>query len=175
MTLTEADLAAIEQRADEATPGPWSAIQLAESHGAWYCYTGRWSYERVGGSTWWSREDAEFEAHARTDVPLLIAALRAAWARIADLQVVNDRWSELFEQQTGAWQGAVRALEAERDEFRAAFQALLETTRRDRAALREIRAVAESDARGWNDWARVAGVARAALAAPDASGQEEQV
>ena len=52
--MTDLDLDAIEARADAATDGPWVVKLL----------------------------DAEFIAHARTDVPALVAALREARAKV---------------------------------------------------------------------------------------------
>lgn len=75
------DREAVQRRAEAATPGPWFAAG------------------RVGGETarrlvqelkdddhalTWPRADIDFIAHARTDVPALLDALRAAEARLAE-------------------------------------------------------------------------------------------
>jgi hypothetical protein len=83
------DLDAIQQRADAAVEGPWEEIALG-SEG----YTIRPSMvemrmrARVAmcGYREWEEDkaDAIFIAHARTDVPALVAELRAARDLLAD-------------------------------------------------------------------------------------------
>lgn len=71
--ITAAELAEIEARATTATPGPW----IAEEDGlVWANRLG----DPVSGST--EMENADFIAAARTDVPRLVAALRAAYAQL---------------------------------------------------------------------------------------------
>lgn len=98
MTAPTPDLAAIKARADAATEGPW-AVAEAESN--------RLGNHRIvyrvekdeQGTNWQvavtygfsnpgiaDEADAEFIAHARTDVPNLLAALDAANARITELE-----------------------------------------------------------------------------------------
>lgn len=76
-------LDAIEARAKEATAGPWHTEWSAESalNGVW-CIDGRVCSAARGSRA----EDSEFVAHAREDVPALVAEvrrLRAALERIA--------------------------------------------------------------------------------------------
>ena len=79
--LTDADLDAIEQRANAASEGPWS--QDSDDPGL------VWGEQRSSGDGYWSLfasetghdataqpQDAEFIAHARTDVPALLAEVR---------------------------------------------------------------------------------------------------
>ena len=79
--LTAADLDAIGQRANAATEGPWS--QDSDDPGL------VWGEQRSSGDGYWSLfasetghdataqpQDAEFIAHARTDVPALLAEVR---------------------------------------------------------------------------------------------------
>lgn len=99
MTL---DLDAIQARADAATPGPWT---VEEGAGAEGLRDGWWEYERracnvetdlefvttdgdgMGAS---SRADAEFIAHARTDVPALIAEVRRLRDELAQAEMRAD-------------------------------------------------------------------------------------
>ena len=73
MTESELDLEAIEERCNEATPGPWTVNEdggLMASKG----------YELIGsdGDAVWmmSHDDAVFIAHAREDIPALIREIR---------------------------------------------------------------------------------------------------
>lgn len=69
--ITDAELDAIEARADAATPGPWEP-----------------SKNEPGDVVVWGprEDDALFIACARYDVPALVRALRAARKRIAELE-----------------------------------------------------------------------------------------
>jgi hypothetical protein len=87
-TLTPEALAEIERRAKQATPGPWRVEQ-------------DWTWEVTAeeggivakvpqGSPWPNGGlDARFIAAARSDVPLLCASLRAAWAER------DEAWEEV--------------------------------------------------------------------------------
>lgn len=108
VTDTPPDLDAIEARALAATDGPWTAhefgsysdheptsIVVMQGDGPdWWQSADDGDYiARLG----WDRQewdDAEFIAHARTDVPALVAALRKAEtahaALIADLRALCD-------------------------------------------------------------------------------------
>lgn len=65
--LTDAYLDAIEQRAHAATEGPWEAS--AHDHYLVIC-------PDCGVRGGYERADAEFIAHARSDVPALLAEVR---------------------------------------------------------------------------------------------------
>lgn len=71
----------IEARANAATDGPWFVHGLTASGNYRVSDRGRWGagdeYEVADDLV---EEDAEFIANARTDVPALIAALRAVLA-----------------------------------------------------------------------------------------------
>lgn len=81
MSLTEAELAAIAARCDAATPGPWEVwnarMDLNRIDVSAYINC-------VGSRELWMQDgymravDARFVAHAREDVPKLLAALREA-------------------------------------------------------------------------------------------------
>lgn len=73
---TPLDLDAIKARAEAATEGPWEAHALDGFE---------WSVDRIGdndddsgnevATVWVTGADAAFIAHARTDVPMLLAEL----------------------------------------------------------------------------------------------------
>lgn len=90
MTALSARLAEIEARAGAATPGPWGVNSAVSSNEL--CDYTVYGIPGVASATWtgddspafaycdgMSRADAEFIAAARTDVPALVAALRAVW------------------------------------------------------------------------------------------------
>lgn len=63
------ELEAMRERAEAATEGPWTADGLEGNLDS--------PRGRVAEATWWREVDAQFIAHARTDVPRLVAALEA--------------------------------------------------------------------------------------------------
>jgi hypothetical protein len=98
--LSEADLKAIEMRVDQATPSPWETFQGEDFHDP-EDYDGmypRWRgvlapgraidpaiVERCGGEGYSdSILNADFIAHARTDVPALVAEVRRLRALTGD-------------------------------------------------------------------------------------------
>ena len=85
MTDTPLDLDAIEARTNAATDGPWS-WEVSDDR-RWVDVTAP-DYERVIATT---HDDdlAEFIAHARTDVPALVAALRKAEAQVARMSLLT--------------------------------------------------------------------------------------
>jgi len=80
--MTDPDLDAIEQRAKAATPGPWAVWHDLDRQG-FKTVGDAHSYQEIldSGETEecnptahvYTDEDAEFIAHARTDVPALLA------------------------------------------------------------------------------------------------------
>jgi hypothetical protein len=94
--LDEQRLAQIKQRARAATPGPWEARNL-ESESIWDGYpevrtaTGTYVAQTVYDNLDYSvehnvEEDTLFIAHARQDVPDLVAAYEEALAELARLR-----------------------------------------------------------------------------------------
>ena len=67
--MTAAELDAIEQRAHAATEGPWEASAHRTGHYLVIC-------PDCGVRGGYERADAEFIAHARSDVPALVAEVR---------------------------------------------------------------------------------------------------
>ena len=71
----------IEARANAATPGPWEAgcndrhMHYVTTENEEFCQT--YGPELYDSQGFFSDADTEFIAHARTDVPALVAALRA--------------------------------------------------------------------------------------------------
>ena len=76
--LTDAELDAIEQRAHAATEGPWEASAHRTGHYLVIC-------PDCGVRGGYERADAEFIAHARSDVPALLAEVRR-------LRSIVTRW-----------------------------------------------------------------------------------
>ena len=67
----------IEQRANAATPGPWCTDSWEIYQGAEFEAGAEWIGETCrSGEMDDGRADAEFVAHARTDVPALLAEVR---------------------------------------------------------------------------------------------------
>jgi hypothetical protein len=87
MRLTNEELAAIRERAEKATPGPW--FKESDEYGninvyfAWDAPNGgNEVVERID-----SEDDADFIANARTDIPKLLAHIEA-------LEVENERMKD---------------------------------------------------------------------------------
>ncbi|MBR8661186.1 ead/Ea22-like family protein [Brevibacillus sp. NL20B1] len=88
--LTPEELAAIRERAEKATPGPWRWSNAKVLNGK-YDFVPQGSYLAdtliMFGDTYENGEhDAEFIAHAREDIPRLLDALEAAYAEIERLK-----------------------------------------------------------------------------------------
>lgn len=90
--MTESELAVIKARADAATEGPWESEIAVEG---WY----EMDAYSIRGPKYWTwdgnmlRPDAEFIAHARTDVPKLVAQVERLRARVEELkQEVARHW-----------------------------------------------------------------------------------
>lgn len=83
------DLEEIRKRAEKATPGPWSAVHKQTQSFVDYPKSG---HAYVGTTSMWSngngpspdscKANADFIAHARTDIPALLAALDAKTAEV---------------------------------------------------------------------------------------------
>lgn len=100
----------IRERADAATPGPWKVTWDGENDpdGAWSAewpwlirqdiYPGKSvaNLAEVEAST----EDAEFIAHARTDIPVLLAHIDALHALLGNLvDGIDECWASLPDNQ----------------------------------------------------------------------------
>jgi hypothetical protein len=82
--MSDDELAAIEARANAATPGPWR--EVAESGDWWIEHTNddtrEWEYVCSAGlidpqaGPWKRQEDIDFVVAARTDIPALVAEVR---------------------------------------------------------------------------------------------------
>ena len=96
------DYDAIEARANAATPGRWVYSDVIEgdhnvTHGGWdvaRCSDGGYARAKEGSTDLDIHEqaakNAEFIAHARTDVPALIARCRELEAKVAAVRVEAD-------------------------------------------------------------------------------------
>ena len=76
--MTDDELAEIEARAEAASSGPWERggkwAETSVYAGDGVMVAGQWDYEEGGIS---EEADAVFIAHARTDIPALLAHIRA--------------------------------------------------------------------------------------------------
>lgn len=93
----------IQARADAATEGPW-AVEVDEDGfdgASVYLKDGGYGTAYISQNMWQGptegEADAEFIAHAREDVPKLVAALRA-------VEVLAEQWRYKGEFGWGAWQ-----------------------------------------------------------------------
>lgn len=97
MTITNAQLDELQARANAATPGPWAAY----SDDVRLPFPKRGGLGRMRSTNLSVPEDeanADFVAHARTDIPDLIAAVRE---RDAEIERLRARVAEL---EAGDWQ-----------------------------------------------------------------------
>lgn len=88
------DLDAIRARADAATEGPWETTQAQDEESTTWIeapYDDVLHHDERGyghmreNFAWMKRADAEFIAHARTDIPRLLAALDAVEALVGEV------------------------------------------------------------------------------------------
>lgn len=101
--MTPDELGAIKARADAATPGPWETLVAGTGirGGVPYAWLGPVKGDRVmpvlerqnAGTV----ADAEFAAHARTDVPALVAEVERLWEALGQTEHVisftEDGWA----------------------------------------------------------------------------------
>jgi hypothetical protein len=92
------DIDAIEARANAATPGPWEAIDQKREHHEFKFVRSKtaihkndrgpsYAYEILSDEDYDTKSaDMQFIAHARTDIPALIAAYRSQAGEIARLR-----------------------------------------------------------------------------------------
>lgn len=125
--MTAADrLAAIEARANAATVGPWDTLWIDE---AWLVFDEDSGEHIVASIDDDARDaddrqpqrDAEFIAHARADVPALVAALRAVLDEVAECRRAADSNEPIAER--GGWQasGYMKAYRRAADRLEAAI------------------------------------------------------
>jgi len=80
--MTERELDEIRDRHDRATPGPWKAWVEGRDHtsGSSFVQTGGEDIEMSGATT----ADYDFIAHAKQDVPRLLAEIRRLRALVGE-------------------------------------------------------------------------------------------
>ena len=84
--MTEVDTTAMRARVDAATEGPWISEYSREQGTCVIPHDARSTREAVATTHLYDQAaDAEFIAHARTDVPELLAALDEAWQQNANV------------------------------------------------------------------------------------------
>lgn len=123
--MTDLDLNAIQARADAATPGPWLIADTTDPTSDWYDeFDGPMVVDDDSRPGFYSAiakdfcqgaddgvSDAVFVAHARTDVPALLAEVRHLRAAVARAEQDRDRAA----MQRDNAEAAVEALTEERD------------------------------------------------------------
>lgn len=100
--MTDLNLDAIEARANAATEGPWESLDRGDRLVAWRQRDdelGIAAFDYVVPEPMDNADDAEFIAHARTDVPALVAEVR----RLRDIEAE-------------AYRRALDVIEAERED-----------------------------------------------------------
>ncbi|MCR8981473.1 ead/Ea22-like family protein [Brevibacillus laterosporus] len=91
--MTREEIEAIRERAEKATEGPWRAVPTKMD-----CFDIYDVYDKLDRSLIHREEDAEFIAHAREDIPKLLAEnerLHTKWQRLREY--VDDRRGKAFE------------------------------------------------------------------------------
>ena len=84
-------LDAVQARIDAATEGPWSwASHITADGDEWAVFDAE-DHALASNHDGWS-PDAEFIAQARTDLPRLLAAVRAVEA-VQGAEPTNDQWN----------------------------------------------------------------------------------
>ena len=110
----------IEARANAATEGPWAPDEYTEVDPDGFYELARVIAPDPDGDDWCAigvvhtgilRPDAEFIAHARTDVPALVAALRAVLELADRWATQSTDYDEDTEQQIDDGKAIVRAIE----------------------------------------------------------------
>lgn len=99
--MTPDERAAIRARLDAATPGPWALGHDTDINGAWFAEILVPSQHLAAlGYIDSSRADAEFIAHSRTDIELLLAEVERLTQMIRDIDEAaqpktwkSDSWS----------------------------------------------------------------------------------
>ena len=120
MTL---DLDAIEARVRAATDGPWCRAH----HGTWEVEAAPNQLIADFGTVDKAAEDAAFAAHARQDIPALIAEIRCLSAEVARWQADCLAIGEKYDAEDRRVDAEIVALEAERDALRGELAATLPT------------------------------------------------
>ena len=107
--MTDIDLDAIEARANAATDGPWSVYQTMHAEPKVVNSTGHWPAGEVANASNspadYGNADAEFIAHARTDVPALVAEVRRLREDADEDASVRDMLASLLTSTANALKG----------------------------------------------------------------------
>lgn len=118
--LDEAELAAIEARAEAASNGPWLRRQRREPDSTFDWQTVHAPDESEVTGDWMRNDDATFIAHARSDVPRLVAECRLLQRTISQTDDLYDcadaERQRQFERAESA-EARVKALEAALEKY----------------------------------------------------------
>ena len=87
--MTPEELQAIRDRVNNASPGPWEHLtpRNTNNHAVVDSYGEDLANDYEG--VWYSEEDAEFIAHARTDIPALLDHIDTLTARLEAVQELH--------------------------------------------------------------------------------------
>lgn len=138
--MTEDELTAIEQRANAATPGPWTTTNVYDGMAGVDDANGRlivfFGPDSKTGEFYHDWPEAEFIAHARTDIPALIAEVRRLREIEAFLRIDRDEAQRGYKKASArAGNATSRAESAERHASR-----LRERAEAAEARVRELEA-----------------------------------
>lgn len=148
MTENTPDLAAIKERAGRATEGPW-VVEVDQTDSTVFAVRGEYvgTCPDCGVRGGYRVADAEFIAHARTDVVELADEVESLRLRVGDLLVASD----FDREQLGKASAELEELRSERDDWNSdATEALIRAEKAEalvesqRAEIRELRAAAHA-------------------------------
>lgn len=80
--MTDKELSEIKARADAATPGPWR-VDAVDNESGQTLYCAEVFIEPGVSAVWRMNPNASFIAHARTDVPELVAEVKRLRSELA--------------------------------------------------------------------------------------------
>lgn len=115
--MNEKELQAISERAEAATPGPWENIRTIGGCNA--LISSRFAIAEMGRKYPGNRHaDVEFLAHARADVPALVAEVRKLRAQVETAhEIVIAGIQIMTPGQIGRWRGVRSFLEQDTDDY----------------------------------------------------------
>lgn len=119
--MTNIDLDTIEARANAATEGPWSVYSTIQAESVVVGASGRLTATIATPSIApddYGFANAEFIAHARTDVPALVAEVRAERAKLEKVfqYCVDSAYADINPYELAELLGRAEELERKRDE-----------------------------------------------------------
>lgn len=114
------DIDTIQARTNAATPGPWNT----DARHPKYIFGAEGPVVARTGINPAADADAAFIAHARTDVPALIAYARHLETRTASLEAEHDGWAEAGRNESRILAARVAELETEQADTESGIEVL---------------------------------------------------